>query len=117
MGSTAKGERVQLEKKVTNIALGSSTILRGSCKGRSGRDAEGLQESVRVEAKVEMVATGWRGPVLGGQRNALPVQQRRTAVDFCGSRFCGPGDKSAAGLTEESGGTETMPVCDLGRVT
>lgn len=88
----------------------------GSCKGRSGRDAEGHQESVSVEAKVEMVSTGWRGTVLGGQRNALTVQQHGPAVDFCGSHFSGAVDGSAAGLTEESGGTETMPVCDLGQV-
>lgn len=89
----------------------------GSCKGRSGRDAEGHQESVSVEAKVAMVSTGWRGPVLGGPRSALTVQQHGTAVNFCSSHFSGAMDGRAAGLTEESGGTEMMLVCDLVQVT
>lgn len=77
MGSTAKGDHAQLEKKVTNLALRSSNILGGSGQPhrKSGTDAEGHQESVGVEANVEMVSTVWRGPVLGGQRSALKVQQ------------------------------------------
>lgn len=39
------------------------------------------------------------------------------AVDFCGSHFSGAVDGSVAGLTEESGGAETMLVCELGQIT